>query len=92
MKGKARAVWYVYILECKNDRLYTGMTNNMERRFKEHQRKSTHFTSYNPPLRIAHTEECLTRSKALKREAQIKRWPRAKKLALIDASSAIMPK
>ena len=80
-------MWYVYILECKNKSLYTGMTNNLERRFKAHQNKSARYTSYNPPLRIIYTEKSPTKSEALKREAEIKHWPRVKKLALISGES-----
>jgi len=76
-------MWFVYILECRNKAFYTGMTNDLERRFKEHSRKSSRYTSYNPPVKIMHTEPCVSRSEALKREAEIKRWKRGKKLALI---------
>lgn len=83
--------YYVYILECragrqagKNKTLYTGITNNLERRLKDHQTgKGCRYTSYNPGIKIRYFEEHPTRSSALKREAQIKRWPRTKKLALI---------
>ena len=76
-------MWYVYILLCKGNFLYTGITKDVARRFKEHQNKSTRFTSYNSPLKIVYTECCLTRSQALKREAQIKRLRKPKKIALI---------
>ncbi|MSR77512.1 MAG: GIY-YIG nuclease family protein [Candidatus Omnitrophica bacterium] len=71
------------MLECKNKALYTGITTDPQRRFKEHQNKSAHYTSYNPPLKIVYTEKCLTRSEALKRESKIKRLTRSKKLELI---------
>ncbi|MEW6087131.1 MAG: GIY-YIG nuclease family protein [bacterium] len=77
-------MWFVYILECKNKSLYTGVTNNIERRFKEHLNKKAHYTSYNAPVKLAYKETYQTRSKALKREAQIKRWTRRKKIALIN--------
>ena len=76
-------MWYVYILECIDGSLYTGATNNLDRRFKEHQKKTAHYTSYNPPKSIVYTEQFSTRSEALKREAQLKDWTRRKKLALI---------
>jgi len=75
--------WQVYILECKNGSLYTGMTCDIERRYKEHVRGGSRYTSYNPPLKLLYTENCADRSGALKREYQIKTWPRSKKLALI---------
>ena len=76
-------MWYVYILLCKGDLLYTGITKDVERRFKEHQKKSAHFTSYNAPVKIIYAEKSPTRSSALKREAQIKRLRKSAKLALI---------
>jgi putative endonuclease len=76
-------MWQVYILECKNGSLYTGMTCDIERRYKEHMRGSARYTSYNPPVKLLYTEHCADRSGALKREYQIKSWPRSKKLALI---------
>jgi len=77
-------MWCVYILECKNKSLYTGITNNLERRFKEHHKKTTHYTSYNPPIRILFKESHRTRSRAAKREAQIKGWSRRRKIELIE--------
>jgi putative endonuclease len=77
------AKWYVYILKCKNGSLYTGMTKDVERRFKEHRRGSSRYTRYNPPVIILYTETQPDRSAALKREFQIKSWPRKKKLELI---------
>ena len=76
-------MWYVYILECKDGSLYTGVTNDLERRFKEHQKGTAHYTSYNSPKSVVYTELFPTKSEALKRESQIKSWTRRKKLALI---------
>ena len=51
-------MWYVYILECRNKALYTGVTNNIERRFKDHQAgNGGHYTSYNRPKKILYKEE-----------------------------------
>ena len=78
-------MWYVYILLCRGNFLYTGITNDLKRRFKAHQNKSAKFTSYNPPVKIVHTENFRTKSRALKREAAIKKLRRKAKLALINA-------
>ena len=76
--------YYVYIIECKNRALYTGITTDLKRRFAEHKSgRGSHYTGYNPAVRIRYSEEYPTRSQAAKREFQIKRWSRAKKLALI---------
>ena len=78
--------WHVYILECKNGSFYTGVTTDLERRFRQHCAKTAHYTSYNPPVRIVYAESFLGKSEAFRREAQIKRWPRKRKLALIADS------
>src|SRR3989339_882986 len=73
--------YYVYILECSNKALYTGITTDLERRLKEHQTgKGCHYTKYNPGIKIRYFEEHPNRSSATKREAEIKKWSRAKKL------------
>jgi len=83
--------YYVYIIECSNKALYTGITNNLERRFEQHKNgQGGHYTSYNPAKRIRYHEEYPTRSEAAKREAQIKRWSRTKKLALIKGDKSIL--
>ena len=75
---------FVYIIECKDGKLYTGITDNVERRFKEHKAgKGGHYTSYNRPEQILYTESFKNRIDAEQREQQIKRWSKAKKIALI---------
>jgi len=83
--------WFVYILECSNKALYTGITNNLDRRFRDHIKGyGGHYTSYNKPIKILHTETFLSRNSALKREVQIKGWRRVKKLALINGDLALL--
>jgi len=74
----------VYILECKDKSLYTGITTDLERRFSEHKDgKGGHYTSSKEAVRIIYSEKHPDRSSALKREAEIKGWKREKKLLLI---------
>lgn len=76
-------MYYLYILECKNGSLYTGITTDLERRFKEHKTGiGGNYTRAQEKVRVAYTEEHPNRSSASKREAEIKGWPRQKKLAL----------
>lgn len=78
-----RQIYFLYILECANGALYTGITTDVKRRFKEHASGTGgRYTRSQKVQRIAYTEEHPDRSSALKREAQIKRWRRKKKLAL----------
>ena len=77
-------MYLVYIIECGYTSLYTGVTNDLERRFKQHKEgKGGHYTRSKEIVKIVYTEECPDRSSALKREAQIKSWTRQKKLDLI---------
>lgn len=79
-------MYVVYIIECGDRSLYTGITNDLKRRFAQHQQgKGGHYTAAKKAVKILYTEKCPDRSAALKREAEIKRWPRAKKLGLIKA-------
>ncbi|MBL7084565.1 MAG: GIY-YIG nuclease family protein [Candidatus Omnitrophica bacterium] len=76
--------WFVYIIQCKDSKLYTGITNNLTRRIKAHNRGAGgRFTKYRTPVTLLHSEEYSTKPEALSREAGIKRLPRKKKLALI---------
>ncbi|MBI4982739.1 MAG: GIY-YIG nuclease family protein [Candidatus Omnitrophica bacterium] len=76
--------WHVYIIECSDSRLYTGITNNLDRRIKAHNSgNGCRFTKYRVPVELVYCEEALGRSQALKKEAQIKQLPREKKLKLI---------
>jgi len=77
--------WKVYILETDKNQLYTGITNNLERRLAMHQKgKGALFTKFFGAKEVLYTEDYLTRSAALKREHEIKTWPRSKKLELIQ--------
>ena len=75
-------MWILYIIECRDGKLYTGITEDLERRLKEHTHKGSHFTSYNPMVKLLHAESYSNFVEAEQRETQIKRWSRAKKLAL----------
>lgn len=77
-------MWYVYILECRNKTLYTGITNDLARRLKAHREgKGAKFTRSFRVKKLVYSEKRRTRSAAAKREAEIKGWPRERKIALI---------
>jgi len=77
--------YFVYLLECGDGSLYTGVTTDVERRLAEHKSGvGSHFTRAKGAKRIVYTEPHSDRSRAQKREAEIKKWPRAKKLALVQ--------
>lgn len=78
-------MYFVYILECENSSLYTGITTNVQRRFTEHKNgKGGHYTRSKKVTKILYTENMPDRSTALKREAEIKKLTRSKKLSLIQ--------
>ena len=77
-------MYYVYLIECQDGTLYTGITTDVQRRFEEHRDgKGGAYTSSKKVKKVLYTEKYPDRSSALKREAEIKSWKRNKKLALI---------
>ncbi len=80
-------MYFVYILECKDGSIYTGITTDVERRFAEHKNgKGGHYTSSRKAKKLLYSEKQKDRSHALKREAEIKRWTREKKLDLVQSN------
>ena len=78
-------MYYVYILECGDGTLYTGITTDVGRRFKEHKLgKGAAYTKSRGTKRILYIEKYKNRSIASKHEAHIKSWDRLKKLDLIS--------
>ena len=77
--------WHVYILQCRDKSLYTGVTSDVLRRIREHSgSKGSKCLRGKLRVKLVHQETYPSRSEALKREAQIKRWPRARKVAMIS--------
>lgn len=77
---KAKA-WFVYMLECRGGKIYTGISPDVAARFEKHRRgKGAAFTRINPPLRMLAKRRCRDRSAASKTEARLKKLPRAEKL------------
>ncbi len=80
-------MYFVYIIECEDGSLYTGITTNVERRFSEHKKGTGgRYTRARKPLRVVYSETQTNRSEALKREAEIKGWPRYQKLLFLKVS------
>jgi predicted GIY-YIG superfamily endonuclease len=82
---KPRERWFLYILKCGNQSLYTGIAKDVERRFRMHQNgKGAYYTRMYQPLEVVYQERCKSRTEALVRECAVKALPRSKKLALIE--------
>ncbi len=85
------SVWYVYLIECEDDSIYTGITDNLERRLNEHKAgRGGHYTYSHGAIEILYSENFETKSEALKRESQIKGWRREKKLNLIKFGKLVL--
>lgn len=74
-----------YILCCSDQTLYTGWTNNIEKRLKAHNKgKGGKYTRTRMPVELVYLEVHETKQEAMSREAQIKKLTRKEKQALID--------
>ena len=78
-------VWYVYILECADGTLYTGMTNHLVRRLAAHNAgKGAKYTKTRRPVHLRYSEKLQNQSQALRREAAIKKLSHAQKRAMCE--------
>lgn len=76
---------YMYILRCSDDTLYTGWTNNLEKRLKAHNsKKGAKYTKNRLPAELVYYEEFETKQEAMSREWHVKRLSRSNKLKLIE--------
>ena len=78
--------YFVYILRCADDTLYTGITTDIVRRVEEHNSsdKGAKYTKLRRPVELVYSEKSENRSSASKREYAIKKLSRAQKLELIN--------
>ena len=90
LSERSESKHFVYILECRDGWLYVGCTDNLLRRWREHQCGGSHFTKGHPPIRVIHVEVFSTRSAAERRERQLKGWTRAKKWALARGDKVLL--
>lgn len=82
-------LWFVYVLLCEGGSYYTGSTNDVEKRFLVHKSgKGSKYTRSHKPVKIVHTETFNTKSDALKREAEIKKWDKTKKVRQLKLGEA----
>jgi putative endonuclease len=81
-KETISTVWWLYLLECKNGSIYTGITTDVVARYAKHLGgKGAKYTRANPPVRILKTVQCADHSAALKAEHATKRMSAAQKRA-----------
>lgn len=76
-------MFYIYILECSDNTLYTGYTNDINKRLEVHNNKlGAKYTRGRTPVKLVYSEEFESKSEALKREYQIKQLSREEKFKL----------
>jgi putative endonuclease len=93
MTAKITSAWFVYLLECRNGKIYTGIATDVDARFNTHLAgKGAKFTKMNPPSHLIASKQCENRSEASKLEYQIKQLTPAKKRALsvVDTTNDLM--
>lgn len=79
--------WFLYLIRCKNGRLYTGITTDVERRFAEHEsndKKGAKCLRGKAPLTLVMKKKIGSRSMALQIEARVKKLPKIKKEMFVD--------
>jgi putative endonuclease len=77
---------FLYVLLCNQKTYYVGITDNLERRLKEHKSKKTFYTKQFSDVELIYSEKVRNKITAEKREKQIKGWSNAKKKALIEGN------
>lgn len=90
VRQKKQEPWVVYMIECNSGALYTGITNNLERRFAEHcaqNHLTAKFLRGKTPLKLVYSEQVIGKSAALKRECEIKKYSKFEKNQLITQYS-----
>ncbi len=80
--------FFVYILQCFDTTYYVGCTNDLNRRLVQHNhsKAGAHYTKIRRPVKLLYCEQLETLAEARGREAEIKRWKRGKKAALISGN------
>lgn len=87
---KSKTAYFVYILECNDGTLYTGISNDVARRFARHQKGTgAHYTKVHGVSKLLYTERHKDIGSALKREAAIKRLSRERKFALMGTPARL---
>jgi putative endonuclease len=76
-------LWFVYMVECADGTLYSGITTDVDRRIKEHNEsdKGARYTRAKRPVKLVYSEQSKDRSSATKREYEMKQLSRDEKLA-----------
>ncbi|HZP10943.1 MAG TPA: GIY-YIG nuclease family protein [Nevskiaceae bacterium] len=84
-RGARRPSWFVYMIECEGNRIYTGVAVDVDARYKKHcAGRGAAFTRINKPVRLLAAKKCRSRSDALKLEYKLKQLKRTAKAGWIE--------
>jgi putative endonuclease len=80
-----KEIWHVYMVRCSDRTLYTGITNDLEKRIEAHNsgKEGARYTRSRRPVKLVYSEQVKSKSAAAKLEYQLKKLPRLKKIRLI---------
>jgi putative endonuclease len=87
---KTEPVWFLYVVRCCDNSLYTGITTDVRRRIAEHRGKGKNGAKYlrgKSPLRLVYKRRIGTRSEALKAEHRVKRMKKGEKEAMVRSGN-----
>ena len=87
LESSHKNLYYVYVLECADKSLYTGITNNLENRVEKHNLgTASKYTRGRRPVKVIYYEQAYSKSAALKREIQIKKLKKEDKIKLVKTN------
>ncbi len=91
---KELSKWVIYMIRCSDASLYTGVTTDIDRRFREHTegKVGAKYTKAKIALHVAYVEPCISRSEAQVREFQIKKLKKEEKELLVKSQKKAIPK
>jgi len=79
------SAWWIYLLQCRDDSFYCGITSNLDRRVREHNSgRGARYTKARRPVKLVNSKKCLSRSNAMKLELRIKKMNRIRKMAFFQ--------
>jgi putative endonuclease len=85
MANTDKSCWCVYVLKCRNNYLYIGLTNNLEKRLKEHTTgRGSKFVRSHQPFELIKTIPCKNSSEARSLEARLKGLSRSAKIEILN--------
>jgi putative endonuclease len=86
--GQSNKMWFVYLVRCRDGSIYTGITDDIEKRLRKHNEgKGAKYTASRRPVMLVYSESYPDRGSASRREAKLKSWRKHQKEALLKAGN-----